>query len=238
MNEVLLPIPWNYTDQNGVLLWTWRTEHFTARISGQEVADPQAHAEGRVIRAYTWDLSDLIKLNQGMPRQLVEGMSASFEEAEEYIRENLGKCYDPRLGYADYCGGLAYRFMLSTGEVIDAKPFINTRASVTVLMPDRSEKTVVGDFTVNGFRWRLNSDGRVLEIMPEHVLRVTNKSEAAERAAQHTAHDLYSGIGRLYREDPKRGCTGRPGFTVGTVDHAGAPRCPVHEAGVPDHLLT
>lgn len=231
------PIPWTYTDQSGVLLWTWRTEHFVARISGQEVPNFDDPLGGRVIKSYSWDLSDLIRLHQGTPRMLIEGMASTFGEAEEHVRENLGKCYDPRLGYKSFVGSFAHRYVISTGETVDVRPFINTRCSVTVLLPDLTERTVVGNFNVSGYRWRLSTPEDTFEIVPEHVLAISNRSAAAERAAQYAHSDLYSGFGRIYREDPKRGCTGKPGFTLGTVDHAGTPRCPVHEVGVPDHLL-
>ena len=49
--------------------------------------------------------------------------------------------------------------------------------------------------------------------------------------------DSYSGIGRIYRSERTTGCTGTPGYVVGTVDHAGVSRCPVHEASVREDLL-
>ena len=104
-------------------------------------------------------------------------------------------------------------------------------------MPDRTERTVSGTFDVSNYKWRLTSSEEAFEILPEHVVRITNRSEAAERATAITRNDSYSGIGRIYREEPKPGCTGKPGFMMGTVDHAGAARCPIHEIGVPDHLL-
>jgi hypothetical protein len=114
---------------------------------------------------------------------------------------------------------------------------LGTKCTVTVLMPDGAQRTVSGDLDVDHYKWRLASPEMTLEIIPEHVVRITNRSEAAERATAITHLDSYSGIGRMYREDPRPGCTGRAGFMVGTVDHAGAPRCPIHEAGVPEHLL-
>ncbi len=182
-------------------------------------------------------MSDLVRTGQGLPRLLVDGFSTSFDDAEVSIREHVGKCYDARLGYRKFVGTLAYTFTLSTGEVVDVSEFIGTRCAVTVLMPDRVERTVMGDFAVTHYKWRLAAADRIMEILPEHVLRITNRSEAAERATMIVRGDLYAGVGRMYREDPRRGCTGRAGFTVGTVDHAGAARCPLHEAGLPEHLL-
>ena len=231
------PIPWTFTDSPGILLWTWVTEHFAARISGAEVDNEEDPDGRRIIRSYQWDVSDLMRTNQGLPRLLVEGTSGSFEDAEAMVREHVGKLYDPRLGYRRFAGSLAFTFVLSTGESVDVGEYIGTKCAVTVLMPDRTERTVTGDLDVAHYKWRLSTPEQVLEIIPEHVVRITNRSEIAELAAAIIRNDSYSGIGRLYNEEPRRGCSGRPGFTVGTVDHAGAPRCPIHEAGLPDHLL-
>lgn len=231
------PIPWTFTDSPGILLWTWKTDHFVARVTGTEVDNEDDPAGRRIIRSYQWDVSDLMRMNQGLPRLLVEGTATSFEDAEAAVREHVGKLYDPRLGYRSYAGPLAFTFTLSTGERVDVSEYLGTSCAVTVLMPDRTERTVTGDLDVSHYKWRLSSPEQVLEIVPEHVVRITNRSEIAERATAITRNDSYSGIGRIYNEEPKRGCTGRPGFTVGTVDHAGAPRCPIHETGLPDQML-
>lgn len=237
MNVGLLqPIPWTFTDAPGVLQWTWVTEHFVAKVTGTEVAEDDGTGR-RVVRSYGWDLADRIRPQQGMPRHLVDGISSSFDEAESRVREHLGKSYDSRLGYRRFAGSLAFTFTLSSGEVVDVSPFIGTRCAVTVLLPDRSERTVSGDFDVHHYKWQLSSPGEVVTVIPEHVLRITNRSLAAEKAAAITHIDSYSGVGRIYREEPRPGCTGRPGYTVGTVDHAGAHRCPLHESGLPEHLL-
>lgn len=235
--ELVEPIPWTYTDSPGILLWTWVAEHFVARITGAEVPNDDDPDGRRVIRAYSWNLSDLMRTNQGLPRLLVEGTSSTFEDAERCVREHVGKCYDPRMGYRRFAGPLEFTFVISTGVSVDVSEYVGTRCSVTVLMPDATERTVMGDLEVSHYRWRLNSPEQVLEIVPEHVIRITNRSESAERATAIVRGDLYSGIGRLYREDPRPGCTGQAGFMMGTVDHAGAARCPLHETGVPEHLL-
>lgn len=241
---LLEPIPWSFTDSPGLLLWTWVTDHFVARIVGTEVDTSAGGAEvapglagRRFVRSYSWDVSDLMRRHQDLPRLLIEGTTETFAEAETLVREHVGKLYDARLGYRRFSGPLAFTFTLSTGEKLDVSPLIGTHCAVTVLQPDRSERTVSGDFDVHHYAWRLSTPETMLEIVPDHVLRITNRSDAAERASAITRKDSYSGIGRMYREDPRPGCTGRAGFAVGTVDHAGAPRCPLHEEGLPEHLL-
>ncbi len=237
--ELVEPLPWSFTDSPGVLLWTWLSPHFVARITGVEVTDEDVSIdEGRrIVRSYMWDLCDLVRTSGGLPRPLVNGESSDFDTAELQIREHVGKCYDPRLGYRKFSGALAFTFTMSTGVVVDVSEYVGTRCAVTVLMPDHTERTVTGDFEVTHYKWRIAAPDRIMEILPEHVVRITNRSDAAERASQIIRSDLFSGIGRMYSEDPRPGCTGKAGFMVGTVDHAGAHRCPVHEAGLPEHLL-
>ena len=91
------PIPWTFTDAPGVLQWTWLTEHFVARITGSEVDEPAA-GDRRLVRTYAWELGDLVRPQQGLPRLIVEGASAEFADAEARVREHVGKAYDPLLG--------------------------------------------------------------------------------------------------------------------------------------------
>lgn len=237
MTDVQTPIPWQYTDMPGVLQWTWVTEHFVATVRGDEVRGDGIEEGRRLVRQYRWELGDLIQRQQGLPRMLVEGTASSFDEAESRLREHVGKAYPPSLGYRRFAGPLAYTFTLGSGESVDVRPFIGTRCTAYVLMTDRSERAVTGDFDVHHYEFQLHTPSEIITIVPEHVVRLSNKSEAAEQAARVTRLDSYTGIGRIYREEKRPGCTGRPGYHAGTVDHAGAPRCPLHEEGLPEHLL-
>ena len=62
------PVPWTFTDSPGVLLWTWITDHFVARITGTEVENDEDPEGRRIIRSYGWDLSDLIRTQPGPAR--------------------------------------------------------------------------------------------------------------------------------------------------------------------------
>lgn len=227
------PIPWTYSDSPGVLLWTWMTEHFVAKISGSQAVG----AAERTVRSYDWQLADLMKTQQGLPRVLVEGTSSSFEEAEAQIQEHVGKCYDPRLSYQQYCGARASTFTLASGASIDVGPLIGTHCVVEVLLAGGNREVVSGDLSVHHYMWRLRDHDAFLELRPEHVVSISNRSAIAERAAQVAYPPTYSGIGRIYRTEVSTGCTGSPGFAIGTVDHAGAPKCPVHESALPAEML-
>ncbi len=227
-------IPWQYTDSPGLLQWAWVTDHLAARIVGETASGPGG---SRIIRHYHWEVSDRIRLQQEMPRLLLDGNAGSFDEAEALVREHVAKCYDPKLGYRRYAGSLAFTFELSTGVREDISAMIGREVMVTVLHADGSSRTLRGDLDVRGYRWVLTSAQETLEVIPEHVVSISDRSEQAQRAADITRPSSYSGIGRIYREEARPGCTGRPGFMAATVDHAGASRCPLHEVGLPDHLL-
>ncbi|MEL0127412.1 MAG: hypothetical protein VW929_09575, partial [Actinomycetota bacterium] len=66
----------------------------------------------------------------------------------------------------------------------------------------------------------------------------TNTTQVAERARSFARTDNYTGIGRIYAENPGLGCTGHPGYAPGTVDHAGEPTCPIHEEGRTARLVS
>lgn len=237
--EALEPVPWIYSDAPGILMWTWLTDHFIAKITGSEVyASEAGEVNGqRTIRSYSWELADLMRTHQEMPRVLIEGMASTFDEADALIREHVGKCYDVRLGYGRFAGSLANTFTLANGETLDTTPLLGTRCTITVLLPGGGSQQVQGDLSLEHYKWRVRDGEQILEITPEHVSSVVNRSEAASRAAKVVHLDTYSGIARIYRDERKAGCTGTPGFMVGTVDHAGAPRCPVHEVSLPDDLI-
>ncbi len=237
MKDIGTPIPWHFTDMPGVLQWTWLTPHFVATIRGEEFSGDGVEEGKRHVRFYRWEVGDMIVPQQGTPRLLIEGSATTFEEADEHIREHVGKAYDPSLGYRAYAGSLAYTFTLATGERVDVREFVGTHCSLRVLTADRGEQLVAGDFDVRNYEFCLTTATDVMCVVPEHVLKITNRSEAAEKAAKVTRLDSYVGIGRIYAEEKRPGCTGRPGYHPGTVDHAGAPRCPLHEEGLPEHLL-
>lgn len=235
----LPPIPWAYSDSPGVLLWTWVTEHFVATIRGSQAAIDPALAGGadRVVRSYSWELADVMRRQQGMPRILVEGECGQFAEAEALIREHVGKAYDPRLGYQHFAGPYATTFTIADGSHVDAADLIGIRCTATVLLAGGAREMVSGDLTVHHYTWRLRDGDDIFEIAPEHVVELRHRSVAADKAAALIDMPTYTGIGRLHRDEWRRGCTGAAGFDFGTVDHAGCPRCPLHEPSLPDEML-
>lgn len=236
---VLPSIPWVYSDSPGILMWTWVTDHFVATIRGAQVAVDPEMADGvdRVIRSYTWELADLMRRQQGLPRLLIEGTCSDFAQAELLVREHVGKAYDVRLGYASFAGPLATTFTIADGRRVDVGDLIGLSCTVTVVVAGGAQQSVSGDLSVHHYRWRLRQGDEIFEITPEHVVEIRHRSRAADKAAALAVSPTYAGVGRIHRDEWRRGCTGSPGFDAGTVDHAGAPRCPLHEVDIDVDLL-
>lgn len=228
----LEPIPWVFTELPSVLMWTWHTPQFLAKITAVEgMAAQEAVGDGaaRMVKAFTWEIGDLLRPTQGMPRVFIEGMTSNFTEAESRIREHIGKAYSIRYGFLKYAGNFAFTFTIATGEIVDFTRFMNTDSTITMLEPDGTERRISGMLSVSHYKIRMRSDWRVLEIRPEHIIGVENASEVVSRALALRKPETYSGIGRMHQANKVQGCTGVPGYLPNTVDHTGCPSCPVHE---------
>jgi hypothetical protein len=236
-NFSLEPIPWIFTDTPTVVIWSWFTPHFLAKITAIEGSSltPEKELSGgptasRYVKSYNWEIGDLIRPNQGLPKVFAEGTTSTFTAAEVGIREHVGKAYAGKYGYMKYVGALANTFETTDGQIIDFTRFIGTECTLTILQPNGSGRKVNGVLSVNHYKIRLKSDRSVLEIRPEHILTAVNASDIASRTIDlRNKNTSYSGIGRIHNTDKMRGCTGTPGFLPNTVDHAGCEECPIHE---------
>lgn len=204
-----LAIPWRFTNHELVQMWQWFTEHFEARIS----------VEGN---SFAWDIHDLVA-EPGERRFLTEGRTALFAGAEAEVRETIGKSYPAHLGYRKYAGTLATTFSIATGERIDFGLYDGMRVVVTVRLPNGHTQSYIGSATVIHYELHLTPDaGGPVKIQPSHIVKIVG--EGGNVASNHD----YTGVGRTFRGEAVRGCTGAPGYMLGTVDHDGDP-CPVHE---------
>lgn len=210
----LLPIPWRYVDADLARMWIWETPHFEAKVTAD-------------INSFAWELGDLIVPNQGLPRFLAEGRTTDFAEAERAVRETVGKSYPPAYGYSPYCGALATTFTIATGRRVNLGEFNGQSVVVTVRMPNGLSRSIVGYARVVNWELHVETGGSAVRVQPAHIDSIVR--EGGGGAAQ--ASDSYTGVGRIYRGDPDRGCTGVASFLPGTVDHTGG-TCPVHEASV------
>ena len=194
------PIPWAFSELPGIRRWTWLSEHAVC-IVDTELVDATGAAPGSALvdgpgarqasRSHTWSVADRIRTNQGVPRVLVEGQAATFDQAEDAIREHIGKLYDPSLGYGAFAGRLAGTFTLASGERVDLTDFIGRQCAVTVRVGEHATRGLVGELTIHHYRVRLRSAGGVTEITPEHIVSIHSR---AVPAAGQSANGLTAAV--------------------------------------------
>jgi len=221
----LTPVPWRYHESAGLRVWNWETKHFYANITSDDGGP------------FLWKVHD----GSGRaPRLLASGETPTFTNAENAVREVVGKSYRPALGYLEFAGSLAMTFALSNGQRIDLSPFLGHVCSVTVLLEDRSTRVVVGQFSIYHYDVLIEQpNGTVLKVQPASIVTINRETEDVVIPGKEDADSRWLGVGRVYRGRVREGCTGLAGFLSDTVDHSG-PLCPVHEvpAEIRAHDLT
>lgn len=207
----LPPIPWSFTDSEGGV-WLWTTEVFRAVIS---TVGPNG---------YYWEVSHVYA--DANPEVVSSGSLGSFADAEFAVRETVGKAYRIEAGFRPFAGKLATTFQLANGRWLDFGPLEHARARITVRRTDGGSDVYSGLLRVNHFMIDLGTENGGMSIVPSHILDVRRDNgitpETMDSAKRPT---------RITDGNVTPGCTGRHGFTPGTVDHFDAPQCPVHETG-------
>jgi len=202
-------IPWHYThDANsGLSVWRWGTVHFTATIMTN---GPQA---------MSWQ----VESHLSGPAYLGGAVDKDFVDAESSVRECIGKALPPELGYMSYAGRHATTYVLADGSPVNVAPLVNRRCVVNLITATGAQQTYRGVLMTHHWHIGLRDNhGEQTVFQSRHV--------ASVYAEEGSPLDMtsWTGVGRVYRGKPSRGCTGLHGFLAGTVDHDGSP-CPVHE---------
>lgn len=206
------PIPWRFMNSDLMQVWLWENDVFDARITSE-------------VNSFAWDIYDRVAGN-GESQFLVDGRASGFDEAENMVREAIGKSYAATYGYRKYAGALATTFTLANGHRVDLGTFDGTRVVVKVRLPEGPDQTFIGTARVVHYDLHVTPDaGTALRIRPSHIVSIVGEGGATDTSTSAV------GAGRMVRGERVRGCTGVPGFLPATVDHLG-PVCPIHEESV------
>lgn len=209
-----LPIPWNLQSSDMGSLWTWDTALFQVTITGDN-------------RSFYWNMTDVASR-----RVFADGQARRFGEAEDMVRETIGKAYPVDAGYASYAGDLATTFTLATGHRVDLAAYIGRPVTVTVIQRDERTVEYSGVAAVDHYDLVLTQGTAAVRITPTFIQAITLVEEPVATTTTRTSTRYASppsrGTLRTGKGKITRGCTGKAGFLPGTVDHAG-PACPVHE---------
>lgn len=214
-------IPWKLGDSEIISVWVWETDHFKASINTDQ------HR-----RNFMWNITDV---SQGYESSLQDGHTSSFDEAERFVKEIVGKSYPPQLGYQDFAGREATTFVIFTNEKIDFGPLQAAKVILTVRMPDNKggikEQRIIGKLSIDHYSIKIAPDhGSIVKIPPSRILKVQPEFGSAIKPVKE--EDTVAKSLRIYKGAYTKGCTGKPGFLANTVEHApDAPRCPIHEVG-------
>lgn len=210
MNEVAL-IPWRFQEASGTRLWRWVTNHFVATIIGEN-------------NSAQWDVSDLMNSVDGTPILLTEGRTPTFADAEQQVREIVGKSYPPSLGYRQWAGKYATTFTLADGTNVDLAQFHGCDIVVVVGLGQGNTTQIIGQAFVEHYELRVAMDnGETVTVLPHRIRSIIQATGAYDQTKT-----MHTGIARMYQGQIEHGCTGTTGFLDNTVEHSG-PRCPVHE---------
>lgn len=217
-------IPWKYADVNFVKSWEWNTPHFTASV----------RSDGERFFYIVLDRS------QETERSIISGDAGTFHEAEHFIKEAIGKCYPPRLGYQSYAGSAATTFRIYTGEEVDLSEFDGAHVILDVINKEQATQSFKGTLRLDGHEVYLFPDSTTRVRVPPSFIYSVRKGDgrsvgnAQKKITGDTTRDITHAtkkpVSRTVPGKKTAGCTGVDGFKVGTVSHPpGTPWCSIHK---------
>jgi len=203
MHAPLAGIPWDHTASDLGSVWEWSTPHFTVTVTGDS-------------RSFYVRISDQ---TGPKPRIIFDSNAATFDQAELLVRETIGKSYDLRYGYSSYSGPLATTFTLANGQRVDLSNYEGELVRVSVLSRDGTLSVYQGAANVRHYHLVVADAAREISILPSHIKSIEALSSLTVAR---------QGTTQIVEGTVERGCTGRPGFLPGTLEHDGTSHCPVH----------
>lgn len=213
------PIPWVHKINPLVTSWTWETEHFIVVIYAEGLSEK---------KMYHWKISDK---SSGQPVPFDSNQEVSFNACVDSVLEVIGKSYNRRLGYLAYAGDLATTFIIHDGRKLDLSPIVGQQVVVTLLDPDTNlEVQINGMFDIENYDAIVKTDEMSeARIAPISIIDIHKEFSSGSVLDSLTNQVKTSRAGRIIYEEWKKGCTGRPGFNPGTVEHSpGDKYCPIH----------
>lgn len=213
-NDKTLPIPWQLSEHGSYIMYFWPTEHFEASIQSDGTKN------------FFWSIEDL---SQGYAKPFLSGHNSTFKEAEYDIKSAIGKSYATKDGYRAYAGKAATTFRIFNGKEIDFGPLESKKAIVTVKLDANTERTFSGVLHISHYELQITPEyGNAQSVPPSHIVSI--KSEYGQKDLAVSDDTKNNPTIRTYEGDFRSGCTGKPGFIEGTVEHSpNDPWCPIHD---------
>ena len=208
MDKSLLPaIPWAHSSSDFGSVWVWETKNFIVTVNGGGQS------------CYYVITNKSQKENEIRP--FADGRAATFREAEELIRETIGKAYNPSLGYQEYAGYFATTFRISNGERLDLGEYLNKEVEVQVINSVGKTDSYFGVVSVKNYELWLTKDNQVVKIPPAYIQKVMIPERIASKTLPSMPYRSFTGT--ITKE-----CNGIMGKLEGTIEHYEG-KCLVHE---------
>lgn len=212
------PIPWQHRSNPLVTSWIWETDHFILTIFAEGLS---------VKKLYNWKINDK---SSGQPVPFDSAPAQSFQASVDAAVEIIAKSYPRELGYSEYAGELATTFTVHDGRRLNFGPLIGDTVIVKAKKADGDEAIITGIFDVKNYDIFVQTgENQGVIIPPERIVDIRKEYgslsvlDSLESKVKSTRNK------RIFHEEWQRGCTGRPGFNPGTVEHGPAdPYCSIH----------
>lgn len=213
------PIPWLHRSNPLVTSWIWDTPHFTVTI----------YAEGtNVKKMYHWKINDK---SSGAPVPFDSSDGDSFNDCVDMVLEVIGKSYKRSFGYQEYAGALATTFKISGGRELDLSSLIGENVTLTARSDASSESVLIsGMFDIEHYEVVIRTgETSIAKVTPSYIIDIHKEFGIASAIDEIDNQVKASKNKSIVYEEWQRGCTGKVGFNVGTVEHSSnGPYCPVH----------
>jgi len=211
-------IPWDHVTNPLVSSWVWETEHFIVTI----------FAEGlNVKKMYNWKINDK---SSGRPVPFDSAPAASFQASVDAAVEVIAKSYPRELGYQAYAGELATTFTIHDGRKLDFATLIGNSVTLTARNADGQNTLLNGIFDIRNYDITIQTDESTISIIPpERIIDISKEYGSMSVLDSLTKNVKSTRNKRIFYEEWRKGCSGRPGFNPGTVEHGPADEfCGIH----------
>ena len=212
------PIPWVHSSNPLVTSWIWETEHFIVTI----------YAEGLTSKKmYNWKINDK---SQGRPVPFDSAAAESFNASVDGAIEVIGKSYPRDLGYQAYAGELATTFSVADGRRLNFAAVIGDAVILKAHDGQGGEAIITGIFDIQNYDIVVQTgDNSHIVIPPSKIIDIRKEYGSMSVLDSLDVSVKTTKNKRIFHEEWRRGCTGKPGFNAGTVMHSpNDPFCPIH----------
>lgn len=214
------PIPWVHKQNPLVTSWVWETDHFIVTIYAEGISHK---------KMFNWKINDK---SHGVPVPFDSSDAASFNASVEAALEVIGKSYPRNLGYQEYAGSLATTFKLNDGRSLDLSSLIGETVSLVAQNDSDLHEDILltGMLDIEHYDVTIRTgESTVARVTPSYIKDIRREFGMTSALDELGNSVKASKNRRIFYEEWRRGCTGKPGFNAGTVEHTpNDPFCPIH----------